>query len=733
MGVVSGAGPALASPADTSAIKVRGGLHEIEIVGNGTSNTCLARFRDAAVEKVLPRADKNPPAGGLTTQNHDTISTERQSPATMIGRTMWPHRLAKMPLRLPLLFALLTLVPAVALGWLTFELVRTDRELEQERLRERADTAAERAADRIVAASHQRLTDLERLVGASGALPPDVIRVDVDGDKVSVNPPAALAYYPDAPDIDEQDAVFADGERIEYGERNSARAAEWFAQLAAGANDPALRAGALLRLARNQHKGGDVAAALATYDRMATIEAVVAGTPAELLALVGRSSVLEAAGRAAETKSTGQRLLTGLNDGRWRLGRTTYETYLEQARRWAGDATQAISDRHRAASAFADIYDRWRADGHAPPRGWRVVDGGLVVTAGASDTRRLTVLIAGIAFLQQAWSGVPDVDVILTTPEGTRLLGALRQDGWAAVRTPDASGLPWTLRVAGGRYESDSPEGIVRRQLRLWGVVLVLMLLGGSAYVTWRGVSRELAVARLQADFVAAVSHEFRTPLASLRHLSDMLAQRRVPDEDQRQQCYDHLVRESGRLERLVEELLDFGRLEEGQYRFTFEPVALSSLVSDVVATFEQHSGARRHRVQFSSLGEVTVPVDRPAFTRALWNLLDNAAKYSPDADTIWVQLSVDDREAVIRVRDQGLGIDPGEQAQIFGKFVRGSSERVRHVSGTGLGLAMVRHIVSAHGGHVSVESEPNKGSTFALTLPLGAPYVGRPLRGAAA
>jgi signal transduction histidine kinase len=113
--------------------------------------------------------------------------------------------------------------------------------------------------------------------------------------------------------------------------------------------------------------------------------------------------------------------------------------------------------------------------------------------------------------------------------------------------------------------------------------------------------------------------------------------------------------------------------------------------------------------------------VDRAAFTRALWNLLDNAAKYSPDADTIWVQLSVDDGEAVIRVRDQGLGIEPGEQSQIFGKFVRGSSASVRDVSGTGLGLAMVRHIVNAHGGRVSVESEPNKGSTFALTLPLGA------------
>jgi signal transduction histidine kinase len=123
--------------------------------------------------------------------------------------------------------------------------------------------------------------------------------------------------------------------------------------------------------------------------------------------------------------------------------------------------------------------------------------------------------------------------------------------------------------------------------------------------------------------------------------------------------------------------------------------------------------------VELSILSEATAPVDRAAFTRALWNLLDNAAKYSPDADTIWVQLSVDGRNAVIRVRDQGLGIDPGEQTQIFGKFVRGNGANVRDVSGTGLGLAMVRHIIDAHGGHVSVESEPSQGSTFALMLPL--------------
>src|SRR5688500_4288476 len=131
----------------------------------------------------------------------------------MIGRTMWFRHVARMPLRLPLLFALLTLVPAVALGWLTFELLRTHQELERKRLRERAQAVTHRAADRILADSHQRLIDLERLIESSVDLPAGVVRIDVVEERITARHPAGLAYYPDVPAIEPLSSAYAAGER----------------------------------------------------------------------------------------------------------------------------------------------------------------------------------------------------------------------------------------------------------------------------------------------------------------------------------------------------------------------------------------------------------------------------------------------------------------------------------------------------------------------------------------
>ena len=198
---------------------------------------------------------------------------------------------------------------------------------------------------------------------------------------------------------------------------------------------------------------------------------------------------------------------------------------------------------------------------------------------------------------------------------------------------------------------------------------MLLLLLGGSAYFTLRGVTRELAVARLQSDFVAAVSHEFRTPLASLRHLSDMLSKGRVSDAEQRQHCYEFLSRESERLEKLVEGLLDFGRLEAGAHRYRFERLDITDLVRELVGQFQENMTPRGYRIELSvEMQSASVLADREALSRAIWNLLDNAVKYSPGSDTIWVVLAPEGDSAVIRVRDRGLGIPLSEQKEIFRK-----------------------------------------------------------------
>jgi signal transduction histidine kinase len=199
-----------------------------------------------------------------------------------------------------------------------------------------------------------------------------------------------------------------------------------------------------------------------------------------------------------------------------------------------------------------------------------------------------------------------------------------------------------------------------------------------------------------------------------------MLSQGRVTDETHRQQCYDLLSRESERLERLVEDVLDFGRLESGAYQYRFERVDLSGLVRAVVSEFQREAGPKGYRVEASLPVEpALVLADEAALSRVIRNLLDNAVKYSPGTDRIWVTLALGQDAVVVRVRDRGLGIAADEQQRIFTKFVRGSNARMRQIKGTGIGLAMAHEIVRAHSGEITVESEPGVGSTFVVSLPV--------------
>ncbi len=310
------------------------------------------------------------------------------------------------------------------------------------------------------------------------------------------------------------------------------------------------------------------------------------------------------------------------------------------------------------------------------------------------------------------------VRLVLTNPDGRRVLGEAPSRGSrSAVRLASVTQLPWTLQVFqsgddGGAWQS-------RRTLLLAGIaVLVALILTGGWFIG-RAVSHEMAVAQLQSDFVSAVSHEFRTPLTSLCQLSELLMRGRVAGEQDRLQYYELLHGESQRLRRLVESLLNFGRLESGKLQFRFEELDAAAFVRQSVAEFAKGQQASGHRIEVETdAASSVIHGDRETLGCVFWNLFENAVKYSPDCDTVWVQLTRKGKQVEIAVRDRGVGIPRNEQRRIFGKFVRGSAARESGIRGTGIGLAMARQIVRAHGGEVSLESEPGKGSTFRVLLP---------------
>jgi len=230
--------------------------------------------------------------------------------------------------------------------------------------------------------------------------------------------------------------------------------------------------------------------------------------------------------------------------------------------------------------------------------------------------------------------------------------------------------------------------------------------------------------AQLQSDFVAAVSHEFRTPLTTLRTITELLVQNRIPDESRRQQSYVFLDRETARLHRLVEDLLDFGRMESGRKQYRMEILDAFQLVRATLSEFHEQAQASGFNVE-ADLGatggqsEAPIQVDEEAFRRALRNLLENAMKYSPVCRTVWVQGAVQNHHVLISVRDQGMGIDADEEQAIFQKFVRGHAAKKAGIKGTGIGLAMVQQISEAMGGEVRLQTEVDVGSTFTIVLPL--------------
>ena len=350
-------------------------------------------------------------------------------------------------------------------------------------------------------------------------------------------------------------------------------------------------------------------------------------------------------------------LRAGLEEGRWQLTEGAYRFYLGEAHRWLGreagaatGATDALAVTECAGALWLDWRnnqfqgDRARGrrsawfEGRSLLEMWRGTDDGLVA------------LVATGAFLELRWlSGLqPTLDrlnlrIALADPEGHAVFRAPFGSGEPrVVRSAAETGLPWALHVAAADPSLDLAQLSARRRFVLAGFGLTGALLVVAGYVIARAVGRELDVARLQSDFVSAVSHEFRTPLATLRQVSEMLADGRVPSEERRNQYYEDLRHESERLHRLVEDLLDFGRMEAGRREYRFEKTDASALARRVVADFAQEVAARGYVVEISVKDHppgLVIRADQEALGRALWNLLDNAVKYFPNAKTVRVDV----------------------------------------------------------------------------------------------
>ena len=263
-----------------------------------------------------------------------------------------------------------------------------------------------------------------------------------------------------------------------------------------------------------------------------------------------------------------------------------------------------------------------------------------------------------------------------------------------------------------------------RRELEQVFVGASLLVVAAGVIIVVVAAERERRLAMLKSEFVANVSHELKTPLSLVRMFSELLSTGRVRDDSKRHQYLSIIVRESERLSALIENVLDFARLERGKASYFFDEGSVGEVVTHAVDEYRcrcEHEGVHIRLKVESDLPRTLF--DARALELALANLMDNAVKYAKEGKAIDVGVRLRGTRVIeIRVTDYGPGIPREELRRVFNRFTRGKGAREKHVRGSGIGLALVYHIAKSHRGSAWVESEPGKGASFVLTLPVSTP-----------
>jgi len=277
----------------------------------------------------------------------------------------------------------------------------------------------------------------------------------------------------------------------------------------------------------------------------------------------------------------------------------------------------------------------------------------------------------------------------------------------------------WGLRTSYGPQPiNEIVSASTRPQLALMIVLAVAMGLG--VFLVAGAAAREVRLAELKSNFVASVSHDLKTPLALIQLFAETLELGRVRTPDRAQEYYRIINGESKKLTRLIENILDFSRMEAGLRPYRMEPADLSESLNKVLARMETQFSQGNFTITPKIQPDLPrILADEGAAEQAIENLLANAMKYSGDAKSIEIEARRVNGHIVVSVTDHGIGISRREQGRIFRKFYRVQRELGGGPQGTGLGLAIVDHTMRGHGGFVQVESEPERGSTFSLHFPI--------------
>ena len=689
-------------------------------------------------------------------------------PNSPLRRPAWPRFLRSPGRRLVGVFALFILLPGAFLGIFALRVLRQESQLARQRTRESLERTAEEIGRDLdaefrqwndaarSAASLKRPLDVDsfpKIIGQAFTEPGGGVFLSISEERLVVFPPGALLYVsrnsaPAQTGLSRPLAGLAEAESLEITQKDYPRAIRAYRNLfdsAAAGSRPLL----LQRLARTLRKAGRLEEAIGAYRDLRSLDVVwIGGLPSDLIARAELCSLASERGDTVDLARESLAFYRDLASGKWLLDKQRYLYYSDLGRTWCrnsqakGRAFAAETDPQTKpgapAAAEAGEFNSLRAtegrrlalssaadDFLKNPR--TILPGTGLAYLAFRNTDPFAAILISADVLQSRWwprilsSRGEDLEAVLYAGDGSPVIGSppSATPSFAVTHDLRIDDKPWLLQIWPRRPEAIYTDVRQRRTLSLMMLGFVMVMLAFGGYLTVRIIKRELEIARLRADFVSTVSHEFRSPLTGIRQLGGMLLDGRVTDPEKQQGYFKMIVQESDRLSRLVENILDFSRMEEGRKEYRFEPLDpspwLRTLVADFVTEIAMHGTVVEADIPD---GLPPISADKEALGSAVRNLLDNAVKYSPGSKIVWLDAGAEGGAVKISVRDKGVGISEHDQKRIFDRFYRAEGEISKRIKGAGLGLSLVKHVVTAHNGTVECRSKVGEGSIFTIRLP---------------
>jgi len=642
-----------------------------------------------------------------------------------------------------LLFLIAVVLPSIILVVFTLRMISQERELSQKRLAdERRRLSSEIGQYLLVRLEKIKLqevgsaADWTRLPATCNYVNPEVVLIGfVDQNRLVLPWDAEQRSGENLKLLSSSD--FAEkiqrAEKEEFAEKNFLQAAQLYRQALKATQEPVQQAYVRLLLARTLAKSGKKKEALAYYNALLTLPSRVTDEYGVPLSFYAAGRLLD---EGMNHEEVSDRIQTEVGENRWLSPTDSYmlndliesliktapeESFKNTAResqRWIKERIQKLEQSLALQGDFqslASVFNPKNQSEEDEPVWLSYGEEPWLISLAFPPARLQSLLV--VVHAQDILSSLK-LDSVFSQnfPTGFHFITDESLEGESL--GPNFRG----LRIAFETSEDMvlSKQWSIHPVFYILALLLVLSVTLFGAYLLLRDVRRDVRMAEMRSQFVSSVSHELKTPLTAIRMFAETLRLGRSKSQKVQEEYLDTIVSESQRLTRLLNNVLDFSKIEEGKRMYRPEPASLSEIVQTAARAMEYPLNQQGFKLHVHTEKELPdVRVDRDAIEQAILNLLHNAMKYLGASRDIDLRLQKKGSHALIQVVDRGVGIDPREKERIFEKFYRIPSEENKRLPGTGLGLTLVSHIVKAHGGRIEIESVPGKGSTFSIYLPL--------------